>query len=196
MKYEVEQKFHVDDLQAVENQLRERGATTKANLVQVDRYFQHPCRDFGQTDEALRIRHVESDGGQSVNLVTYKGPKIDAETKTRRELEFPLQQGDSGAADMAELLQALGFEPVAVVRKQRQTLLLSWADTDVEAALDNVDQLGTFVEFELAAEDDTLESAKQRLLALAKELRLSDPERSSYLELLLAKQPASSNGAS
>ena len=46
-----------------------------------------PCRDFAQTDEALRIRTVGD-----TSFVTYKGPKLDATTKTRRELELPLRR--------------------------------------------------------------------------------------------------------
>ena len=49
---------------------------------QVDRYFAHPCRDFARTDEALRLRRDGDDVA-----ITWKGPRIDAATKTRRESE-------------------------------------------------------------------------------------------------------------
>ena len=49
---------------------------------QVDTYFSHPARDFAATDEALRIRSIDQE-----NFVTYKGPKLDATTKTRREID-------------------------------------------------------------------------------------------------------------
>ena len=85
MKLEVEQKFAVPDLGQLQTRLLELGAKAGEPQLQVDQYFAHPARDFAQTDEALRIRRI----GQS-NFVTYKGPKIDATTKTRRELELPL----------------------------------------------------------------------------------------------------------
>lgn len=58
MKYEVEKKFPVDDLNEVVAKLEELSATFSEPVVQVDRYFAHPVRDFASTDEALRIRSV------------------------------------------------------------------------------------------------------------------------------------------
>ena len=73
----------------------ELGATIEPPVVQVDQYFAHPARDFAQTDEALRLRRV---GKQ--NFITYKGSKIDATTKTRREIELPLAPGEEARRPM------------------------------------------------------------------------------------------------
>jgi adenylate cyclase class 2 len=56
--YEVEQKYRVDDLAAVQERLCALGAAWDDEVQQVDRYFAHPCRNFSETDEALRIRQV------------------------------------------------------------------------------------------------------------------------------------------
>ena len=85
MKYEVEQKFPLADAAEAERKLVALGGPFSDPVEQVDRYFGHPARDFAKTDEALRIRRI----GQE-NRITYKGPKLDAATKTRRELELPL----------------------------------------------------------------------------------------------------------
>ena len=61
-------------------------------------------RDFAQTDEALRIRQVSG-----ANQITYKGPKIDEATKTRREIEIPLAPGTDLVTKYQELLEAIGF---------------------------------------------------------------------------------------
>ena len=58
MNYEVEQKFRVNDMLAVEHALRRLGAHIEPPQLQVDCYFAHPARDFAKTDEALRIRRV------------------------------------------------------------------------------------------------------------------------------------------
>ena len=84
MMYEVESKFHADDLAQTEQRLVELGAMRGKLVQQVDQYYLHPARDFISTDEALRIRTV---GDRSV--VTYKGPMLDAVTKTRKEIEIP-----------------------------------------------------------------------------------------------------------
>jgi adenylate cyclase, class 2 len=180
MSFEVEQKFAVPDLAAVEQKLMALGARADKDLRQVDGYLAHPCRDFGQTDEALRLR---SSGGK--NYITYKGPKIDATTKTRRELELDLPSGADSTADWGRLLGLLGFRPVADVSKHRRTFLVHWQDSEVEVALDEVDCVGTFVELELQAEEQEVEAAQRSLAALAERLELTQPERRSYLELLL-----------
>ena len=58
MHFEVEQKFALANPAAVADRLAELGATDAQTVVQVDRYFNHPARDFAQTDEALRLRRV------------------------------------------------------------------------------------------------------------------------------------------
>ncbi|MBW3598209.1 MAG: class IV adenylate cyclase [Planctomycetes bacterium] len=182
MKYEVEQKYPAPEAAATEERLRKVAGDFADAVEQVDRYFAHPARDFGQTDEALRIRRV----GEK-NYVTYKGPKLDAKTKTRREIELPLASGESAAEDFTELLTALGFRRVAEVRKRRRTARFEREGFQVEAALDDVDKLGAFVELELAADEENLDAARDCLAALAAELKLENPERRSYLELLLER---------
>ena len=181
MQYEVEQKYPVDDLSAVEAQLAQLGACFDETIVQVDRYFAHPSRDFASTDEALRIRQV----GTRCR-VTYKGPKVDTTTKTRQEIELPLGNGPDVAPQWNSLLEALGFVPVLDVRKRRRGGRVTWNDATVEIALDELDRIGTFVELELAVDADQVEAAKSRILSLADQLGLADAERRSYLELILA----------
>ena len=180
MKYEVEQKFSAVDLSKLQRKLAEFQATEGETVTQVDEYFAHPARDFALTDEALRIRRVGEE-----NFVTYKGPKLDAATKTRRELELPLSPGQSGAQSFAELLQALGFKPVATVGKSRRQLSLAWEGKDFEVAIDEVAGVGSFVELELMADESALAAARASLASLAAALELQGSERRSYLELLL-----------
>jgi adenylate cyclase class 2 len=182
MQWEVEQKFAVADLAAVKAKLQKLGVRFDEPIQQADRYFNHPARDFGQTDEAFRIRQVGDE-----NYITYKGPKVDPATKTRRELELPLQGGGDIANQFADVLVALSFRPVATVRKTRQKGRFSWEGHSVEAALDQVEAVGSFVELEIAADDASLDSAKAALKSLAAKLDLGQSERRSYLELLLSK---------
>jgi adenylate cyclase class 2 len=183
MAFEVEQKFPLDDATAVLARLGELGAVSAGECRQVDRYFNHPARDFATTDEALRIRSVGED-----NFVTYKGPKRDATTKTRREIELPLAPGAAAAQEFAELLEVLGFHPVASVHKQRRTFRFGWQGRKFELALDDVDSVGRFVELETIADQAEVAAAQACLHSLAARLDLSQSERRSYLELLLARR--------
>lgn len=182
MHYEVEQKFPVDNAAGLRRRLAELGAVEEPAVVQVDRYYAHPARDFATTDEALRLRR---DGGEW--RITYKGPKLDPATKTRREIELPLATADPEAADWAALLEALGFLPVAEVRKVRRPLGIVWEGRQVRGAWDEVESLGTFLELELSANDADLDSARACILSLAAALNLQQPQRRSYLELLLSR---------
>ena len=184
MNYEVEQKFRISDFSRIEADLKKLGATKGKSVEQVDTYFAHPMRDFAQTDEALRIRRVGDK-----NVVTYKGPKIDRETKTRQEIEIAFAEGTQEAKNFASLLGSLSFTKVSEVRKTRIYWNIDWASDGASfpfvIALDSIKTLGTFVELETTASEETLPAAKKALQSLATALCLVENERRSYLELLL-----------
>jgi adenylate cyclase class 2 len=180
MQYEVEQKFRVNDLGAIDEKLRQLGAADGPAIVQIDCYFRHPSRDFEQTDEALRIRTVGNK-----HWITYKGPKIDPETKTRRELELPIGAGQQTIDGFTELLEAVGFSQVRKVRKTRRSFQLTWQGAEIDGAIDTVDGLGQFVELEIVVDQAGVETAREQIQSLAGELGLTVSERRSYLEMLL-----------
>ncbi len=180
MSYEVELKFLVPDLPAFSKKLIDLAVSISPAHEEIDLYFAHPARDFAQTDEALRLRRKGD-----ANCITYKGPKIDATTKTRREIELPLGPGAESLASWTALLKAVGFRPVAEVRKSRRKAAVPWQGRQVEASLDDVGGVGTFVEFELVVEESAVEAARACIQSLAQSFGLTHGERRSYLELLL-----------
>ncbi len=179
MQYEVELKFPAADLPDIRDRLSQLGATITGPRLETDLYFAHPARDFRKTDEALRIRSRAEQ-----NFVTYKGPKIDATTKTRREIELPVQPGPEAAEAWVALLETLGFTLAGEVRKSRLKAAVVWQGREVEGSLDDVQGLGTFVELELMVPAEGIEAAKDCIQSLARALGLKDSERRSYLELL------------
>ncbi len=183
MNIEVELKFPLADLSEVHRRLSDIGCDWFDTRDEIDTYYAHPSRNFAETDEVLRIRRV----GER-NLLAYKGPKLDTTTKSRKELELPLSDGDEAAQQWATLLELLGFRPVATVRKHRLKGHVPWQGRRVEASLDKVDEVGVFVELELVVAEDAFEAARSTIAALAEHLRLSDCERRSYLELLLQRR--------
>lgn len=188
MLYEVEQKYPLEEFDTIFERLEEFGASFGPPLEQVDRYFSHPARDFSSTDEALRIRSVGEE-----NRVTYKGPKIDQTTKTRREIELPLPSGESTPAAYQELFDALGFQAVATVRKDRRSAVIEWGGHTLSIALDEVAGLGRYIELEIAADESALDSARAVLAELAEQLKLTGAERRGYLDMLLEKMSQEDN---
>jgi adenylate cyclase, class 2 len=183
---EIEMKFPVTDFAPLEAALCGWGAGPAESRTDADHYFNAPDRDFTRTDEALRLRRIGAK-----NLVTYKGPKRDTQTKTRTEVEVPLAEGDGPARDFAALLTHLGYRPTAVVHKRRTIRHLTRGGFAMEICLDDVEGLGRFVELEILAPEEQLEKARALLLQTAAQLGLTASERRSYLEMLLAKRQQS-----
>lgn len=185
MTYEVELKFPLAssaDVEAVRSRIAALGAAAGEVLDQRDVYLAHPSRDFAQTDEVFRLRHV----GQQ-NFLTYKGPVLDAVAKTRREIEVAAASGSTAAGQLLEMLTALGFRPVGEVVKRRAPFHLWWQGRDLEIVLDDVHGLGCFVELETITGEADRDAARECIFALSRELGLEKSERRSYLRLLMAR---------
>jgi adenylate cyclase class 2 len=174
MEYEV--KIRVGSLQPLRARLASLGIRPVSNLTEQDFYFNSPTRDFGTTDEALRIRITEE--GASL---TYKGPKIGlAGIKAREELIASVDPGEA----MEGILLRLGFTRTAEVGKTRETYRVE----GTYVALDEVKGLGSFVEIE-APSGLGEEEAVALIGRVRKKLEVTGGEITlSYLEMILAKR--------
>lgn len=179
---EIEMKFPVADFQPVIFILEEWHAERGESETEEDHYYGPPDRDFAKTDEALRLRQI----GEK-NLATYKGPKEAGPTKTRREVEAPLADGPVAAAKFREFLECLRYQNVATVRKRRQFYRFQRDGFLMHACLDDVENVGRFIELEITTSPDAKAKAQEVLQKAATELKLKDSERRSYLEMLLTK---------
>lgn len=180
MKYEVELKFRLNDLLSMESRLRELKSIERGTVVQVDRYFNHPSRDFRTTDEAFRIRSINDR-----NRVTYKGAVIGSVAKTRHEIEVSFADGAEAAQKLIEIVDMLGFHFVREVRKTRRSYSLAWCGRDYDIALDDVPPVGQFLEIELTSDGQERERTEAAVWNLATQLGLSEAESRTYLQMLL-----------
>lgn len=180
MLYEVELKFPLSDPGEMQSRLVAMGAIADSPVEQIDRYFNHPVRDFRATNEAFRIRSAGK-----TNCLTYKGPVLDRETKMRHEIEIPIADGLETPLQMSQMLTLMGFRSVHEVRKNRTPWSIVWQDRKYELALDVVPSVGTYLEIELVVDDAGRAAARDAILNLAAYLKLPEPERRSYLELVL-----------
>jgi adenylate cyclase class 2 len=178
---EIELKFPVTEFEPVVQKLTAWQARPEPALAEADHYFNAPDRDFARTDEAFRLRRI---GPR--NLITYKGPKQSGPAKTRTEIEVSLNEGDEAADGFCRLVQKLGYRPTAVVRKRRSIWHCQRGGFALQVCLDEVEQLGRFVEVEIVASPEQRPQAEAVLQAVAAELGLHLSERRSYLEMLLA----------
>ena len=172
---EIEVKVKAD-LKEVEKKLLEEGANFVNEERQIDTYYNAPHRDFAVTDEALRVRSV----GRK-NMLTYKGPRLDALSKSRKEITLSVSREPTEG-----LLSSLGFSKFGQVSKLRRNYKLG----DILISLDDVEGLGTFVEIEAVGEEKDFEFHEKRVVELLKRLRFREGEiiRDSYLELIYEKR--------
>jgi len=175
---EIELKVAVPALDPVRDQLIARNVKPRGKVHEHDIYYNAPHRDFGITDEALRVRYTNDQA-----VITYKGAKIKkAGLKAREELNNAVESGEV----FERMLDRLGFVKTAEVNKWRENYRLG----NAMISLDSVEELGTFVEIEIMAEDESSDATIQ-ILNIAKEIGVQgEPILASYLELLLSKRSA------
>ena len=174
---EVEVKAKIRSFDEMRKRLDDINAVKVKTEHQEDRYFNSPVRDFAQTDEALRIRETKSEEKHNL-FITYKGPKIDAKSKTREEVEMGIEDADKAS----KIFENLGFKEVRTVVKDREY----YKYENYEISLDNVHGLDPYMEIEISLEDNSdYSKAQESIFELFEKLGITDGfERTSYLELL------------
>ena len=145
----------------IEDKILDLGGELIGVETHIDLYLNSPFCDFTRTDEALRIR-IKEEGTR----LTYKGPKLDSETKSRREQTVRVDDPEA----LESILESVGFS-----RK--------YALGEATLAVDDVEGLGTFIEVELSGGEDW-EAQKRTALDILARLGLRESIRKSYLELL------------
>ncbi|MDD1728461.1 MAG: class IV adenylate cyclase [Methanospirillum sp.] len=173
---EIEIKVRVPDINTVRERITACGGVLTEVLTEHDSYYNAPHRDFGVTDEALRLRETDTK-----TIVTYKGPKNTIlGSKVREELNLEIT--DPGV--FHSIITHLGFVMVAIVRKRREY----YQYQDFTISLDQVEGLGDYVEIELISANDA-EKAAARVDQTAQKMGVTGERITlSYLELLLSKR--------
>ncbi|MDR2541557.1 MAG: class IV adenylate cyclase [Candidatus Peribacteria bacterium] len=158
---EVELKFRLADKETLLNFLQANATLTKESS-QKDSYFAPSHRDFfakKPINEWLRVR--ESSKGDSINYKNWK-EKAGENLNYCDEYESKLENPD----EVKNILLALDIKPVIIVKKVRKSFLYH----DIEISVDEVEELGGFVELEMKGEFDSPEAAKEKLRMVADEL--------------------------
>jgi adenylate cyclase class 2 len=132
---ELEVKFYVSDLGAIERRLQALGAhLSLPRVFETNLRFDTPTGDLGRQFRVLRLRQ------DVVARLTFKGPSSGVEgVRLRQEIEFEVS--DFAAARL--LLEALGYQVAMTYEKYRAAYDLD----GVEVSLDEL-PYGTFVEVE------------------------------------------------
>jgi adenylate cyclase class 2 len=141
--HEIEAKIRVQDFEDVTAKLKTSGAQFLRQVRESDTYLDIK----GQLERkgcGLRIRRQQTESAQKA-MVTFKGAKVKSRYKSRPEYEMEI----SSAETAERLFSGLGYTPRIIVEKNRAM----WAVGECVVCLDEVAELGSFVEVEGPAED-------------------------------------------
>jgi adenylate cyclase class 2 len=161
---EIELKFEIRDLN-VQSQIMDflhTNATLLKETHQKDTYFSH--KEFLEVLPPIkRLRVRESDKGNSINRKDRK--VVDGVNQNYCD-EYETSIGDTET--VTKILTALDIKPLVVVDKKRKV----YQYQDIEISLDEVKDLGTFIELEASGEFPSIAAARETLYHLAEEFGL------------------------
>lgn len=158
MRKEVELKFLLKDKEQLFIRLRELNIKVSKSKKQKDTIYMYKGRSFDDLEKGepiIRIRTTDDDITTTVKR--YINGIIE-----RQEVECVLQDDKL----FGDYLKVLNYEPIVKVEKQR----CEYKYRDANIAVDDVIQLGSFVEVEIILEDDDSEQAIMQIKQIAKEL--------------------------
>ena|SRR5215472_14023191 len=166
----VELKARVHDLEALGARVISLGATGPEMLVQIDTFFIAPSG-------RLKLREFEDQTGE---LIHYRRP----DTTGPKLSEYFRTAVPSCAALREILAQSLGVQ--ATVRKRRAVFILG----STRIHLDDVQSLGTFIEFEVVLRDgQSVAEGHDVALGLLNALSIPNADliATAYVDLILER---------
>ncbi|SCL54289.1 adenylate cyclase, class 2 [Micromonospora yangpuensis] len=133
---EVEVKYRIGDLPAVEEALGACGAVLSPPVVQDDQAYARVGWVYGQSKIGVPFARLRTERGR--HLLTVKTPVANELSCVEHETEVADRQ------QMDAALRQMGFYPTVRIRKSRRTAALG----PMSLCLDEVDDLGAFLEIE------------------------------------------------
>ncbi|MHA1860526.1 MAG: class IV adenylate cyclase [Candidatus Asgardarchaeia archaeon] len=174
--YEVEVKIKVNEgeITRIKESIEKLGFKKIYEEFHHDFYFKHPCRDFKERDEALRVRILNDNRC----IVSYKGPRVKTgDFKVREEINTYAD------VNVKDLLIKLGFTQIAELKKFREV----YRKEDVSLSIDDVEELGHYIEIETLSKDSDFHDPREKINDLIEKLGLKRENitRETYLEMVL-----------
>ncbi|PIN73741.1 class IV adenylate cyclase [Candidatus Woesearchaeota archaeon CG10_big_fil_rev_8_21_14_0_10_45_16] len=176
MNKEIEIKVRVKSLKAVKETIAKVCSFIK-EIRQKDTYYVPTHKDFfteKRVTEFFRVREQEGKDQVAYHKV------IDLDKKTEHSQEYEV--GIDDPKKLKTILGFLGFKEAFIIDKHREY----WQCGNFEVVLDNVKDLGEFIEVEVINSEKTKNFTKEYCLNFLKEHNISFLENisSSYPELM------------
>lgn len=153
---EIEIKAKCTDYGLVEKNLSKLNAKLKKESRQIDDYYNTQNRDLRKTNEYLRLRHSF---GENKGTFAYHVNLADG---VNDETEVDI----SDVEKFRKILKAFGFEILGTIDKHRKKFILG----EFEVTLDDVKDVGSFIEIEGKGTEKDVERVKKECLELLEKL--------------------------
>ena len=155
MALEIEAKMQVDEHAPIRQRLELAAAKRLHRHLETNTFIDKVDHSLQKRDSGLRIRRaLDVDTGLVTAVITHKGPCQPGLLKIRPETEVKVASYEDALA----LMEALDYQITLCFEKRRD----SWKLDECEVELDELPQLGRFVEIEGPSEA-AIESVRGRL---------------------------------
>jgi len=178
---EIELKFRLENPEEAIQTLNQI-SQLKSEEFQKDIYFTPFHRNFiseKPISEWLRVREIKDK-----KILTYKKWHNSPEKKAISCDEYETEISDIN--NLKNILKSLNFSELIIVNKLRK----NWEFKDTLISIDDVDEIGHFIEIEANKEFQSIEEAKEHLYNILKELNIKTglQDYEGYPFLLLKKK--------
>ena len=156
-RIETEKKYFCANSEELISKINSLDFKLVSNSNESDEYFTDINSNYIKNRTCLRIRKT-LDNMQ----VTFKGKSKDF-SNSFCKLESNYNVSKDSYNDFINLFSNLGFYSYTIVNKNRYTYRTTDKKYTYSIMVDNIDELGGFVEFELVCEEDTYDEADLRI---------------------------------
>lgn len=154
-KIEIEQKFFCKDSGELISMLNNMDFQIESQNQETDEYFTDINSVYVKNRTCLRIRKTDNRKAE----LTFKG-KSKIFSSFYAKTESNLNLGAADCEEMATMLSSLGYLSYSVVRKNRKTYSKTENNIVLNVMIDEIEDVGNFVEFELICKDDKIDTEK------------------------------------
>jgi len=156
---EIEIKATFDNKEEIKQALKDLQAQEEKVKHQIDEYYNHPSRDTRETNEYIRLRY---NFGENTGVFEYH---INIADGVNKEFEVPVED----IKTFKQILENLNFPLLGIIDKNRETFKLD----EFTITLDEVKDIGNFLEIEIDGEESEIEIKRARCIELLEKIGLS-----------------------
>ena len=153
---EIEIKATFEDKEKLVKSLKSIGAEQEKTKHQIDEYYNHPSRDTRETNEYIRLRYKF---GDDKGVFAYH---LNISDGVNKEFEVPVEN----IKTFKKILEGLNFPLLGVIDKKRETFKFK----DFIITIDEVKDIGNFIEIEMDGEESEIDSKKAQCIGLLEKL--------------------------